>query len=83
MIGIIKGNGKLEKACGFENSDDVDELGGIENLRNRVMHGNRALVHDPEMLEKHLERIERAESIVTPPDMILFKVPAHFRRQTL
>lgn len=65
MIRIIKGNGKLEKACGFQDSDEVQKLGGIEKLRNRVMHGNRALVHDRGMLEKHLERIERAESIVT------------------
>lgn len=64
MIGIIKDNEPLMDKCGFDTDDDVNELGGIEDLRNRVMHGNRTLVNDEDMLKKHLDRIERAERIV-------------------
>lgn len=64
MIGIIKGDRTLMDGCGFENSAEVGKLGGIEKLRNRVMHGNRALVQDREMLRSHIRRIERAEDIV-------------------
>lgn len=64
MITIIKGHDPLMDKCGFEDNDEVDELGGIKDLRNKVMHGNRTLVNDKEELEKHLDRIERAESII-------------------
>lgn len=64
MIGIIKGHGPLMDACGFETDDDVEKLNGVEKLRNRVMHGNRTLVNDTDMLRDHLGRIERAERIV-------------------
>lgn len=64
MIRIIKGHEPIMDKCGFDANDDVDELGGIENLRNRVMHGNRTLVYNREMLESHMGRIERAETIV-------------------
>jgi hypothetical protein len=64
MIGIIKGHRPLMTSCGFESIDDVNELGGIEDLRNRVMHGNRTLVYNREMLKSHRMRIQRAETIV-------------------
>lgn len=63
MIRIIKGHGPLMDKCGFEDNDEVDELGGVKDLRDRVMHGNRTLVNNKEMLEKHLDRIKRAEKI--------------------
>lgn len=64
MIGIIKGHGPLMENCGFEDNDEVDKLGGIEDLRNKVMHGNRTLVNNQETLKKHIDRIHRAEDIV-------------------
>lgn len=64
MIRIIKGHDPLMKECGFQDNDAVDKLGGIEKLRNRVMHGNRTFVNDREMLKDHIRRIERAERIV-------------------
>jgi hypothetical protein len=64
MISIIKGHDPLMDKCGFKNNDEVDELGGVKELRDRVMHGNRTLVNNKRMLKKHLDRIERAEEIV-------------------
>jgi hypothetical protein len=64
MISIIKGHDPLMDKCGFEDNDEVDELGGIKDLRDKVMHGNRTLVNDKEELEKHLDRLERAENII-------------------
>jgi hypothetical protein len=64
MISIIKGHDPLMDKCGFEDDDKVDKLGGIKDLRDKVMHGNRTLVNDQEELEKHLDRIERAENII-------------------
>lgn len=64
MIGILKGHDPLKDKCGFEDDNAVDKLGGIEELRNKVMHGNRTLVNDQETLKSHINRIERAEKIV-------------------
>lgn len=64
MISIIKGHGPLMQKCGFDDNDEVDELGGIKALRDRVMHGNRTLVNDKQSLEKHLDRIKRTEEII-------------------
>lgn len=50
--------------CSFDENDDVDELGGIEDLRNRVMHVNRTHIYNQDMLESHIDRIVRAETIV-------------------
>lgn len=63
MIGIIKGHKPLMNKCGFDDNDEVDELGGIKNLRDKVMHGNRTLVNDKKTLKKHIDRIQRAENI--------------------
>ena len=64
MIGVIKGHRPLMDSCGFDDNDDVDELNGVEDLRNKVMHGNRTLVDDTETLKKHLDRISRAQKTV-------------------
>lgn len=64
MIGIIKGHDPLMEKCGFDDNDEVDKLGGIKDLRNKVMHGNRTLVNNRDTLKKDIDRIQRAENIV-------------------
>lgn len=64
MISIIKGHDPLMNKCGFDDNDEVDDLGGVKDLRDKVMHGNRTLVNDQKTLEKHINRIGRAQKIV-------------------
>jgi hypothetical protein len=50
--------------CGFESKSDVDDLGSINSLRNKVMHSNRTLVHNRRDIERLLENLYRIEEIV-------------------
>lgn len=54
------------ESCGFSSKSQVDkQLGGLVDLRNRVMHANRTLIHNRQDLNQTLERMTRAETIIS------------------
>jgi len=55
---------ELAKSCGFRSTDELDELAGIRNLRNRVMHANRSLVRHREEIGEMLDTIEEAAGLI-------------------
>ena len=48
--------------CGFDSKNRVDkELGGINQLRNKIMHVNRTLIRNRQDLIDTLDRLNRAQ----------------------
>lgn len=66
MQEIIKNSDEeFVSKCGFSSKNQVQkQLGGINQLRNKVMHANRTLVHEREDIDDILRRIERAQNII-------------------
>lgn len=51
--------------CGFPSKNQVDKrLSSLNQLRNKVMHANRTMIHDRADLEKMIERIQLGEAVV-------------------
>lgn len=50
--------------CGFDSKNDVDDLSSINNLRNKVMHSNRTLVHNRRDIKELLDNLYRIEEII-------------------
>ena len=62
---IVSSDDDFVEDCGFSSKTKCrDKLGSVNELRKKVMHANRTLVHDREDLEKTLKRIEVAQEIV-------------------
>jgi len=69
MIGVCKGDGRLLSALGYDDPDELEsDLYGIGDLRNRVAHGNRSLVMDPEDVPTHLDRIDTGIELIARID---------------
>jgi hypothetical protein len=65
MQKVIGKSDELLEVCGFPSRSQFDDqMSGLVNLRNKVMHANRTLVHGPDEIEKLVERIERAQTMV-------------------
>lgn len=65
MIGVVKGRERLLDALGYEDPDELEsDLYGVSDLRNRVMHGNRSLVLDPEDVAADLEALDTAIALI-------------------
>jgi hypothetical protein len=66
MQEVIKNSdGEFVTKCGFSSKNQVQkQLGGINKLRNKVMHANRTLVHEQEDIDDILRRIQRAQDII-------------------
>jgi hypothetical protein len=65
MVGIVKGNDRLLRELGYEDPAELEsDLYAVGDLRNRVMHGNRSLVLDPDDVATHVERIDLARDLI-------------------
>lgn len=72
MIGVLKGNDRLVSALGYEDPDELEsDLYGVSDLRNRVMHGNRSLVLDPEDVATDVDRLHTAVGLIRRVDEAL------------
>lgn len=67
MQQVIAGSdSRFVEQCGFSSKNQVQKkLGSINELRNKVMHANRSLVHDRDDLQKMLERLDMLGEVVT------------------
>lgn len=57
-------NPDLAKSCGFDSTDDLDDLNRIRDLRNRVMHANRSLVRTRDDVDELLDTVRRAAELI-------------------
>lgn len=65
MLKIVGKDEDIRDRFGFSSRNQFDQAtGGLVDLRNKIMHSTRTLVHDREDLDKLVERISRAESII-------------------
>lgn len=59
------GNDVFINQCGFSSKIQVSkQLGGINRLRNSVMHANRTLIHTRD-INNVVDKIERAQAIIS------------------
>ncbi|WP_135823232.1 hypothetical protein [Halorussus ruber] len=66
MKSIIEKQEELREDCGFSSRNQFKKnMSGVVNLRNKVMHANRTIVHEKEDLEQLLNRFERAHEVMT------------------
>lgn len=60
---------EIQDAFGYPSRNQFDEdLGGLNNLRNKVMHPSRGLVHDREDLESEMDRVRRIKQALEELD---------------
>lgn len=66
MKEVIKASDQnFVEECGFPSKNQVDKrLSSLNQLRNKVMHANRTMIHDRTDLEKMVERIRLGEQVV-------------------
>lgn len=66
MKTLIAMSSDLLDACGFSSRNQFEnkKMSGLVDLRNRVMHPNRTMVHSWDEVEDLAGRIERAEALV-------------------
>jgi len=65
MMKVLKQSDKsFVKECGFSSKSEVDNLSGINNLRNKVMHANRTLVLERQDIDDVLEKVNQAQDII-------------------
>ncbi|MDR5657700.1 hypothetical protein RH831_10985 [Halodesulfurarchaeum sp. HSR-GB] len=68
LSSLLKVGGKNEEirgSFGFSSRSQFDEhLGGLNDLRHKVMHPTRALVHDKQDLEDHVDRVRRTQDVL-------------------
>lgn len=61
---LHKSEKRLAKSCGFESKDELDDIDGIRELRNKVMHANRSLARSTEDIRDIIENIERTQELI-------------------
>lgn len=55
---------RLAKSCGFESKEELEDIDGIRELRNKVMHANRSLVRNRDDIREMIETIERTQELI-------------------
>lgn len=80
MVKIIGKDDGLRSAFGYSSRNQFDgDIGGILDLRNKIMHASRTLVHNRDDLERLVERLARIENIIqTHGGTIRMKYSKHF-----
>lgn len=64
MKTLIEKEEDLRDKCGFSSRNQFKKkMSGVVNLRNKVMHANRTLIHDKNDLEQLLDRFKRALAV--------------------
>ena len=65
MMKVVGKNEPLRKEFGYSSRNQFDnDLGGLVDLRNKIMHASRTLVNDRSDLDKLIERVNRAETAI-------------------
>lgn len=65
MLKIVGKRSDLRDQFGYGSRNQFDQdLGGLIALRNSIMHATRSLVHNRTDLEKLVDRLARAESVI-------------------
>lgn len=65
MKNVIATSNALLEACGFSSRNQFEkQMSGLVDLRNKVMHANRTMVHSRDEVGQLVKRIERAETLV-------------------
>ncbi|MGQ5516414.1 hypothetical protein [Halococcus saccharolyticus] len=66
MIQVItSSDSEFVAECGFSSKNQCQkQLGSVNELRNKIMHANRTLVHNSEDIDSVLNRIQRASTIL-------------------
>lgn len=65
LVKIIGKSPSLREQFGFESRNQFKKAsGGLVNLRNKIMHPARTLIHDREDLSKMIDRLERAHTFI-------------------
>lgn len=62
---LNKSEERLAMSCGFESKDELDDLGGIRELRNKVMHANRSLARGPDDIQEMIGNIDRIQELIS------------------
>jgi len=61
LLKIVGKSDNLRERMGYSSRNQFDkDLGGLVDLRNRIMHPTQTLVHDTDDLEKEINRVNRA-----------------------
>jgi hypothetical protein len=62
---VVRKNGDMVDELGFESKTKFgNQLSGVVQLRNKVMHPTRTLVHDTDHLEQQKDRLDRINELV-------------------
>lgn len=65
MLKIVGKRHDLREQFGYESRNQFDQdLGGLIDLRNSIMHATRSLVHSRADLKQLVDRLSRAESVI-------------------
>ena len=60
LLKVVGKSDNLRESMGYSSRNQFDnDLGGLVDLRNRIMHPTQTLVHDAEDLEKEINRVTR------------------------
>jgi len=69
MMQVIQSsNDDFVKSCGFNSKNDVNSLQSINDIRNKVMHGNRSLIYDRRDIQDVLDSVYDAQGVITNID---------------
>lgn len=60
LMKIVGKSETLRGKMGYTSRNEFDDLGGLIDLRNRIMHPTQTLIHNADNLAKEVSRIKRA-----------------------
>lgn len=64
IVTVVRNTDNLRSTLGFKSKTQYDDhVGGIVELRNKVMHTRRTLISDPSHVDKTLDRLSRIKYI--------------------
>ncbi|MGQ3331218.1 hypothetical protein [Halorubrum sp. FL23] len=64
IVTVVRNTEALRTTCDFDSKTQYDNaIGGLVDLRNKVMHPRRILIPDPSHVQKTIERLGRINSL--------------------
>lgn len=69
IVKVVRNTDDLRLICGFDSKNQYDNsVGGLINLRNKVMHPRRTLIPDPSHVDKTIDRLSRIKDLYDTVD---------------
>lgn len=64
IVTVVRNTDTLRTTCGFDSKNQYDDaIGGLVDLRNKVMHPRRTLIPEPAHVAKTIDRLGRIKTL--------------------